>query len=320
VARSPVVLGLVLGLLVGAGAVAAIAATEPESGPAHSTATRTTVAPGPKIVITVPNEPTSGGAAPLEVRAPLPSLGGRANGYRLGADPAPGTIERLADGLGVRGAVESDAGGWTVRDDNRLVRVTAKPGLPWYFSLLQGPCTMVPSESLPPVPASGPSDCPEAEGPPSGPVRPPDLPDHDDALAFGMETLGKAGLGVSRPVVVDQVTSWQIQAAPLIGDKATSGFGWTITVGPGRTVTAASGFLAVPEPAESYRLVGTAKGLERARAVAGGTITGVRDGLMVARLGDAPYLVPAYLFELQGPGDAPPPVVAVPAVEDRYLA
>ena len=36
--------------------------------------------------------------------------------------------------------------------------------------------------------------------------------------------------------------------------------------------------------------------------------------------GEAPYLVPAYLFELQRLADAPPPVVAVPAVEDRYLA
>ena len=41
---------------------------------------------------------------------------------------------------------------------------------------------------------------------------------------------------------------------------------------------------------------------------------------MLGRLGDAAYLVPAYLFELQGPAGAPPPVVAVPAVEERYLA
>src|SRR5437588_3893272 len=121
---------------------------------------------------------------------------------------------------------------------------------------------MVPSESLPPVPASGPSDCAEAEGPPSGPVRPPGLPDHDEALAFGMETLGKAGLGVSRPVIVDQGTSWQIEAAPLLAERPTSGFAWTITVGPARAVTAASGFLATARAAQSYPLVGTAKGLE----------------------------------------------------------
>jgi hypothetical protein len=76
----------------------------------------------------------------------------------------------------------------------------------------------------------------------------------------------------------------------------------------------------MPTPAETYRLVGTAKGLERAKALAGGTVTGVHLGLMVGRLGDAPYLVPAYLFELPGTTGVPPPVVTVPAVEDRYLA
>jgi len=321
-ARSPVALGLVLGLVVGVGAVAAIATTEPE-GQTHGAtrgATRPTVTPAPRIVIAVPVAPHSGSVAPLEVGAALPSLPGRAIGYRLGADPAPGAIDRLAAAFGVHGTLQTDAGGWIVRADNRLVRVTAKPGLPWFFSLLQGPCSMVPSESLPPVPSSGPTECPEAGGPPSAPARPPDLPDHDDALAFGMDTLGSAGLGVSRPVIVDQGSSWRIEAAPLIGNVPTSGLAWTITVGPARTVTAASGFVAVPAPAESYRLVGTAKGFERARAVAGGTVTGVRLGLMAGRLGDGPYLVPAYLFELQGPGDAPPPVVAVPAVEDRYLA
>jgi hypothetical protein len=38
---------------------------------------------------------------------------------------------------------------------------------------------------------------------------------------------------------------------------------------------------------------------------------------MLGHVGQAPYLVPAYLFELEG---RPPPVVPVPAIEDRYLA
>jgi hypothetical protein len=311
---------LVLGLLVGAGAVAAIAGTESEGGTPR--ATPATLPPGKRIVITAPNAPNapSGGGAPITVEAQLPPLTGRARGYRIGDQPPAGAIERLADALGTHGPVESDVGGWVVRQDNRLVRVQRAPGLPWFFSLLQGPCSLVPSDALPSVPPAGPTDCPEAEGPPSGPVRPPGFPGQDEALAAGMETLGRAGLGVSRPVVVDQGSSWHIEAAPLIGDRPTSGLTWTATVGPGRAVAAASGFLAQPQPAETYRLVGTAKGLERARAFAGGTVTGVRAGLMVGRLGDAPYLVPAYLFELQGATGAPPPVVAVPAVEDRYLA
>lgn len=316
--RSPVVAGIVLGLVVGAGAAAAIAATEPGSSTSRST--RTTVSPGPKIVITVPNAPGPGSGTPLEAQAPLPSLTGKARGYRLGDKPPAGAIDRLAAAFGVQGEVQADAGGWIVRQDNRFVRVQRAAGLPWFYTVLQGPCAMVPNEALPTLPPAGSTDCPEAEGPPSGPQRPPDFPSRDEALAAGMDTLGRAGLGVSRPVIVDQGSSWHIETGPLIGDKLTSGFGWMATVGPARTVTAASGFLAMPTPAETYRLVGTAKGLERAKALAGGTVTGVHLGLMVGRLGDAPYLVPAYLYELPGTTGVPPPVVTVPAVEDRYLA
>jgi hypothetical protein len=311
--------GLVLGIVVGAGAVAAIAATDSGGAPKTRT-TPTTVPARSKIVITVPNAPNGGATDPITVNAQLPPLNGRARGYRLAEEPRAGAIERLADAVGVHGDVQTDAGGWIVRQDNRLVRVQRAAGLPWFFSVLQGPCSMVPSEALPPVPPAGPTDCPEAEGPPNGPVRPPDFPGQDEALAAGMETLGRAGLGVSRPVIVDQGSSWHIEAAPLIGDMPTSGFGWTATVGPGKTVTAASGYLGTPVAAESYRLVGTAKGIERAKALSGGTVTGVREGLMLGRLGDSPYLVPAYLFELQGTAGAPPPIVAVPAVEDQYLA
>src|SRR5205823_10006600 len=104
------------------------------------------------------------GTAPIAVQAQLPPLTGKARGYRLDDQPPAGAIERLADAVGVHGAVETDAGGWIVRQDNRLVRVQRAAGLPWFFSLLQGPCSMVPSEALPPVPPAGPTDCPEAEG------------------------------------------------------------------------------------------------------------------------------------------------------------
>jgi hypothetical protein len=133
-----------------------------------------------------------------------------------------------------------------------------------------------------------------------------------------METLGRAGLGASRPVIVDEPGGWYIEAAPLVDDQPTAGLPWTVTVGPGRTITAASGYLASPQRADTYRLVGVAQALERARQVAAdGSITGVRLGLMLAHVGSSPYLVPAYLFELEG---NPPPIVPVPAVEDRYLS
>ena len=317
--RSPIAVGIALGVVVGAGAVAAIASTA--SG-GHRSASAPTVAVPPKVAVS-PSVPASSGGV-LSAPSSLPALASEAVGYRLGSQPAPGSIERLAAAFDVHGPVESDAGGWVVRDGNRLVRVQRVAGLPWFLSTLGGPCKVVPgtpapstpsSEPLPPVAPPGPSDCPEPAPPAEAPAN---LPSQDEALALAMETLERAGIGASRPVVVDEPGGWYIEAAPLVDDRPTSGLPWTVTVGPGRTITAASGYLASPERADTYRLVGVAEALRRARQVAAdGTITGVRLGLMLGHVGSSPYLVPAYLFELEG---SPPPIVPVPAVEDRYLS
>jgi hypothetical protein len=320
VRRSPVAIGILLGLVVGAAGAAAIAT---RSSSDSGSASPPKVAIAPRVAVS-PTVPASTGA-PLKAPSSLPQLTGEAKGYRLGTDPALGAVERLAAAFDIHGAVESDAGGWIVRDGNRLVRVQRTAGLPWFFTTMDGPCKLVPenpptstAQTLPPVASPGPTDCPDVASPADAPQA---FPTHDEALASGMEMLGRAGLGVSRPVIVDEPGGWYIEAAPLIGDKPTAGLPWTVTVGPGRTAMAASGYLARPERADTYRLVGVAKGLQRARQVAAdGNITGVRLGLMLGHVGSAPYLVPAYLFELAGEAGSPPPVVPVPAIEDRYLS
>jgi hypothetical protein len=314
--RSPVAVGLVLGVIVGAGAVAAITTTS-SSGDGSAPPPEIAIPPKVSVSATVP----ASGGDHLSAPASLPALPGEARGYRLGSQPAPGALERLAASFDLHAPVQTDAGGWVVRDGNRLLRVQQAAGLPWFFSLLDGPCKLVPdvpapsTEALPPVAPPGPSDCPDTSEPTAAPG---DVPSQQEALAFAMETLGRAGLGVSRPVIVDQPGGWYVEAAPLVDNKSIAGLPWTVTIGPGRTVTAASGYLARPERADAYRLVGVAKGLRRARQVAAdGTITGVRLGLMLGHVGSAPYLVPAYLFELDG---QPPPIVPVPAIEDQYLS
>jgi hypothetical protein len=312
--RSPVAAGVVVGLVVGVAAAAAIASTGGDERPK------------PKVVIAgagAPAVPLPGGGPMVgeetKVQGPLPALRGEARGYRLRAEPRAGAIERLAAALGVHGPVQADSGGWFVREGNRLVRVQRTGGLPWFLSTLAGQCTVVPDnapgaapgEALPPVPSSGPAPCPQQQQPA------PDLPGQEDALASAMETLGRAGLGVSRPTIADQATSWRIEASPLIGDRPTFGFAWTVTVGAKGAVEAASGFLAQPEAADTYPLVGTARGLERLKASRPvGTVTGVRQGLMLGHVGAEPYLVPAYLFELEG---RPPAIAPVPAIEDRWI-
>jgi hypothetical protein len=266
--------------------------------------------------------PASGGA-PLKAPDSLPQLPSEARAYRLGSDPAPGSVERLAAAFDLHGTVDSDAGGWIVRDGNRLVRVQRTDGLPWFFSTIDGTCKVVPEtpppsasvppQALPPVAPPGPADCPETPPPAAT-----NVPSEDDARNLAMEIFRRAGLGGASPVIVDQPGGWYVEAAPLVDDRPAAGLPWTISIGAGRAVTAASGYLAPPEPADTYRLVGVDKGLQRAREVASdGTVTGVRLGLTLGHVGSTPYLVPAYLFELDG---QPPPIVPVPAIEDRYLS
>ena len=209
---SPITVGLVLGLVVGGAAAGVVAATSERE-------------PQKTYVTAEPPEP------------PEP------------AEPAPGAIERLAAAFELRGPVEADAGGWVVRDGNRLLRVQRAAGLPWFFSLLDGPCKLVPespppSETLQTVAPSGPSDCPE---PVPASVAPADLLSKADAQAFGMETLGRAGVALENPVIEDEPGGWYIQASPRVGATSAAARPWTITVGPGRTITAASGSLGVQD-------------------------------------------------------------------------
>jgi hypothetical protein len=142
-----------------------------------------------------------------------------------------------------------------------------------------------------------------------------------------------------------------------VGGAPTSGFSWTVSVGAKGVVQHAAGYLATPEPADTYPLIGVEEGFERlkksaplggilrpgvAPAVeldpcpAGGkvpctdrvkarvaTVTGVRLGLQLApavaqggRKPDVAYLLPAYLFDLEGGWSDVRAIVAVP---DRYL-
>src|SRR3954447_17615677 len=219
-AKSPAAVGIVLGLVVGAAGAAAIAATSSNEGAGSGSPPKVAVAP--RVAVSPSLPPDSG--RPPTAPSGLPQLTGDAKGYRLGSQPAPGAVERLGAAFDMHAAVETDAGGWVVRDGNRLVRVQRAAGLPWFFTTLDGPCKLVPEnpkpppEALPPVAPPGPTDCPDIASPTAAPAA---FPPQDEALSFGMETLGRAGLGVSRPVIVDQPGGWYIEASPLVGDKPT---------------------------------------------------------------------------------------------------
>ena len=172
------------------------------------------------------------------------------------------------------------------------------------------------------------------------------------------ELAARAGLDLAgaRVRVTAGYASRQVVLDPAVGGLPTSGFAWTVGVGAGGRVRHASGWLATPEPAATYPLIGVAEGyerlkrrppvgplhadapaIERERCPAAGklpcttmpvrervaTVTGVRLGLRLVpglprgdRPAEAAYLLPAYLFELEGGWTD---LRAVVAVADRYL-
>jgi hypothetical protein len=154
---------------------------------------------------------------------------------------------------------------------------------------------------------------------------------------------------------------WQVSVPALVGGLPTSGYTWTVEIGPQDQVIAATGFLVTPRQGDRYPLITVQEALDRLRNQrAKGpiimpaeplpcpkavpcdgegkpgrlvrTVTNVRLGLVftstvpkasgTAATTPIPtgYLVPAYLFRLEG-GFAGGWVDEVPvvAVQDRFL-
>jgi hypothetical protein len=185
--------------------------------------------------------------------------------------------------------------------------------------------------------------------------RPVDLPSREQAERLARDLAARAGLELDGASVRvdDGYASRVVTISPTVGGLPTSGFAWTVGVGPKESIQHAGGYLANPEPADTYPLIGVTEGFERLKRVPpmrplrpavegvpcppGGklpctarplparvvTVTGVRLGLQLAPAvpkGDRPaevgYLLPAYLFDLEGGWTD---VRSVIAVQDRYL-
>jgi hypothetical protein len=355
--RSPVALGIVAGLLAGGGGAAAVVLADRD-------------APRHRLVVADTQNPSSAGRpAPfggrevdLFVKGRLPALDGEARAYRLGSEPPTGAVETLAAAFGVHGPVQSDGGGWIVRDGKRLVRVQRAAGLPWFFTALNGPCQLVPGSapgSVPPaapneppraeplqtIPPTGPTDCPVEGGVASSGVAiacPADQPCPTvttqppmalDPEPTAVRALTEAGLGDHYAVLTTKgPVSGDVTVSPSVDHRPVSGLDWSANVSAEGEIIAASGFLAEPEPATSYKLIGTTAGLERLKAATPLPMLGrpecaperecaipptVRRVVTNVRLGlirGSAYLIPAYLFEFEGGG-----VQAVPAVGDDAI-
>jgi hypothetical protein len=298
---------------------------------------------------------------------PLPSLPGQAQAWKLGDRVDAGRVATLAAALGLDGTPKQEANGWTLRDGRRALVVHRLAGVPWsYGSGIFGTC--VGRAGGPYRPGAGiqclDPDAPVSNQPgsvaPARPFRPPALPSRAEAERVARDLAARAGLDLdgAQVRVGDSLATRTVTIAPVVGGAPTSGFAWTVSVGPKGVVQHASGYLATPEPAGTYPLIGVEQGFERLKksgplggvgrpespaveldpCPAGGkvpctdrlrarvatvTVTGVRLGLQLAPVvsgGDGrpgvAYLLPAYLFDLEGGWTDVRAIIAVP---DRYL-
>jgi len=344
-------------------------ATATDQAPAPGAA-RPGVEPAPApggVAPAVPTEPGDARLWPREtykLAGPLPDLPDRARAWKLGSSVDSGRVAALAAALGLHGQAKEAANGWTVRDGRRALVVYRLAGVPWSFGANILGCT--PRAGGPYQPGAG-IQCLDPDAPvaspavPARPLRPRDLPSRAEAERVARDLAARAGLDLDGATVrvTDGFDSRTVSIAPAVGGQPTSGFAWTVSVGAKGTVQHATGWLATPEPADAYPLIGVQEGFERLKKAGPlgprtpaeapaieripcpaaakvpsctakplparvATVTGVRLGLqrapaLAAAGGARPavaYLLPAYLFDLQGGWS---PVRAVVAVPDRYL-
>jgi hypothetical protein len=280
-------------------APAAAAGAEPATPPTSPPRTGAATPARPYDTGDVPNLWAPG---TYKVRGTLPDLPDRARAWKLGSDPGGGRIAALAGALGLGGQPRQDQAGWTVTDRDRSLRVNRLAGLPWnYGNLIAGACAGAGSPGGPAgrrgvqclAPDTPTAKQPGAGGPGagsagSGPVSPPnpgslrpvvpgrlirplprpaDLPSREAAERIARDFATKAGLQLdgASVEVADGYAARVVTIAPAVGGLPTHGFSWTVAVGPKGRVQYASGWLATPEPADTYPLIGVAEGLERLR-------------------------------------------------------
>jgi hypothetical protein len=221
----------------------------------------------------MPDAPQLWPPVTYQLRGGLPNLPDRARAWRLGTDLDGGRMDALAAALGLRGQRKQDQAGWAVGDRGGTLRVNRLPGLPWSFSTVAtGTCRGGPWS--PATPASGRGiQCADAVSPGSarpilpGRPRPTDPPGRDQAERTARELATRAGLVLDGATVkvLDGSAARVVTIAPAVGSLPTSGFTWTVSVGPRGRIQYAAGWLATPQPADTYPLMTEAEGLRRLR-------------------------------------------------------
>jgi hypothetical protein len=342
------------------------AAGQPAAG---ATGARAAAKPAPAAGAVAPARPTDPPDLPARpwlpviyrLKDPLPSLPDRAKAWTLGNTTDPDRVAALAAALGLAAKPRQEPTGWTVREGRRALVVNRAAGVPWTYGTDLGVCgTRVGGGPYRPGPGI---QCLDPNAPVAGQrTARSDLPSPAEAERIARDLATRAGLDPAgaRVRVVDSWAARTVTIDPAVEATPTSGITWTVTVGAKGAVRYASGWLATPQPGDTYPLIGVQAGFEQLKKArplgpmsrvdvptpvrrpclpAGGpganpctakplparvaTVTGVRLGLQLApaiprpgRPADVAYLLPAYLFDLEGGWTDMRAVIAVPS---RYL-
>jgi hypothetical protein len=270
--RSPAVLPVDPGATGQAGAAADNAATGRAAADAGAASEP---APAPGGV--APARPKDTGDLPrlrprvtYRLQGALPSVPDRARAGKVRGAVDAGRVAALAAALGLDGRPEEERYGWTVRDGRRALAVHRLAGVPWTFGTdILGACGTRSGGPYGPgggVPCLDP-DAPVASAPasPGRPGRPLALPTRAEAERVARDLAARAGLDLAGATVrvTDGWATRTVTIDPAVGGAPTSGFAWRVSVGARGAVQHGSGYLATPEPADTYPLVGVREGYER---------------------------------------------------------
>ena len=211
------------------------------------------IEPAPAPGASQPARPSAGVPGRVSPRVtyklggPLPNLPAQARAWKVGGTVDAARVATLAAALGLAGQPREEAYGWTVRDGRRALVVHKLAGVPWSFSNLPGPEVV----GRPVAPAR--------------PFRPPTFPSRAEAERVARDLATRAGLDLNGATVrvTDSLTTRAVTFAPAVAGAPASGFSWTVAVGAKGVVQHASGYLATPEPADTYPLIGVEEGFER---------------------------------------------------------
>jgi hypothetical protein len=202
------------------------------------------------------------------LEGPLPSLPDRAQAWKLGNTPEPDRVAALAAALGLTAKPKQEPTGWTVHDGRRALVVNRAAGVPWTYGTDLGVCgTRVGGGPYHPGPGI---QCLDPNAPVAGQrTARSDLPSQAEAERIARDLAARAGLDLTgaRVRVVDSWSARTVTIAPAVAATPTSGLSWTVAVGAKGAVQYASGWLATPQPADTYPLIGVQAGFEQLKKV-----------------------------------------------------